>query len=344
MADDVSATPNDTNQHDESSQKPSKKRGFGKSFAVGMGNFVVAASEAAGKAGKAAKESAGKAGRSAVEATKAGGAAVAKAAKASGKKAADAIVTTKDTLSEVEMIDLLNALYGQALNGIPAVSESVYDLANDYLEHSPSKERAAKALIANQVIKCGTSGFLSGLGGLITLPVAVPANVSSVLYVQMRMIAAVAYIGGYDIQSDQVRTLVYACLTGTGVADLLKSAGIQFGQKLTTSMIKSIPGKTLTAINQKVGFRFITKFGEKGILNLGKMVPVVGGIIGGGVDIAGTRVIGNNAYKLFIEQELGPVEEDVLSNMTEEEQAEVAAIIETVDDDEDVIEAEVDDE
>lgn len=57
---------------------------------------------------------------------------------------------------------------------------------------------------------------------------------------------------------------------------------------------------TLTRIHQAVGFRFITKFGEKGIINLGQMVPVIGGVIGGGVDLVTTKTIANNAYRLFI--------------------------------------------
>ena len=51
-------------------------------------------------------------------------------------------------------------------------------------------------IVNYQVAKCTTSGFVTGLGGLITLPVAIPANVSSVMYVQMRMIACLAYMGG----------------------------------------------------------------------------------------------------------------------------------------------------
>lgn len=45
--------------------------------------------------------------------------------------------------------------------------------------------------------------------------------------------------------------------------------------------------------------RLITKFGEKGIINLGKVVPVVGGIIGGGVNGFGTYAIGKTAKKVF---------------------------------------------
>ena len=70
------------------------------------------------------------------------------------------------------------------------------------------------------------------------------------------------------------------------------------------SAISKIPGKTLTKINQKVGFRFVTKFGEKGVINLGKLVPGVGAVIGGGLDYTETKIIGNRAYKWFFEGEL----------------------------------------
>jgi len=66
-------------------------------------------------------------------------------------------------------------------------------------------------------------------------------------------------------------------------------------------MIKKIPGKVLTKINQKVGFRFITKFGTKGIVNLGKMVPLAGAVIGGGIDLAETKAMGNRAIRQFFD-------------------------------------------
>ena len=65
-------------------------------------------------------------------------------------------------------------------------------------------------------------------------------------------------------------------------------------------MVKKIPGSVLVKINQKVGFRFLTKFGTKGIINIGKAVPVIGGVISGGFDFAETRVIADRAFKMFI--------------------------------------------
>ena len=116
------------------------------------------------------------------------------------------------------------------------------------------------------------------------------------------MVAGLAYMGGFDLKSDQVQTLIYACLAGVSLNQIVKQTGIKFGTKFANSMIKKIPGTVLTKINQKVGFRFITKFGTKGLINLGKAVPIiVGGLIGGCADLAETKAIAHRSYKLFIE-------------------------------------------
>lgn len=239
-------------------------------------------------------------------------------------KTKDLITSTKDNIAskldrntdgkiitEEDIIKILDSLYNNAINGLGKVSPSIEDFAKDYLDKEKNASIAAKNMINNQVIKCTTSGFITGFGGLITLPVTIPANISSVLYVQMRMIATVAYMAGYDLKQDQVQTLVYACLAGISITEIVKQTGIKIGTKMAKSAITRIPGKTLTKINQKVGFRFITKFGEKGVINLGKLVPGVGAVISGSIDYTETKVIGNRAYKWFFE---GNFESNELKN------------------------------
>lgn len=214
---------------------------------------------------------------------------------------ADGNKKAKNVMSESDMMTLLDGLYSKSIHGIGKVSPPIEQFAEDYLKKNPDKSKAAKAMLKNQIAKCTTSGFLTGFGGVLTLPVTIPANVGSVLYVQMRMIACTAYMAGYELNSDQVQTFVYACLAGVSVNELAKAAGVKIGVKMANAAIKKIPGKALVKINQKVGFRLVTKFGEKGILNLGKMVPGVGAVIGGGLDFAETRIIANRAYKMFFE-------------------------------------------
>lgn len=206
-------------------------------------------------------------------------------------------------VSQDDIMKILDNCYEACLNGIPKVSDDVRIVADEYLNKYKNKETACKKMLDNQIIKCTTSGFITGFGGILTLPVSLPANVTSVIYVQMRMIACAAYMGGYDLSSDETRTFIYACLAGVAVNGLIKQASLKFGVKFANVLIKKIPGKVLTKINQKVGMRFITKFGTKGVINLGKMVPGVGAVIGGSLDFIETKVIANRAYKWFIEND-----------------------------------------
>ena len=209
----------------------------------------------------------------------------------------------KTVIAQEDVMKILDSCYEKCLNGIPKVSPSVEEMANDYLKKYKTKEEACKAMIRNQIAKCATSGFITGFGGFITMPVTLPANITSVIYVQMRMIACTSYMAGFDLDSDQTQTFVYACLAGVAVNNVIKQAGIKFGVKFANGLIKKIPGKVLTKINQKVGFRFVTKFGTKGIINLGKLIPGVGAVIGGGLDLVETKIIAERSYKWFFEHD-----------------------------------------
>lgn len=205
---------------------------------------------------------------------------------------------SKNTITQSKMMEVLDWSYEKAVNGLPGM-ETAQELANNYLNRYNSADEAIDKFIKWQQVKCATSGFLTGLGGIITLPVAIPANISSVIYVQTRMVAAIAHMRGFNLKDDQVRTLVYVALTGQAAADILKQAGIKFGTQMSTVLIKRIPFEVIKQINKAVGFRLVTKFGQTGVINLGKGIPLVGGIIGGTVDAVGTSTIGKTAKRVF---------------------------------------------
>lgn len=172
-------------------------------------------------------------------------------------------------ISQDGMQKALAWAWDKSLNGIPGTG-TAEELPESYLTENSSVENAIDELITCQCRKCGASGFMTGLGGLVTLPVAIPANISSVLYMQLRMIAAIAYMCHEDIHSDRVQTLAYLCLCGKAMGDVLKDAGIVCGKKFVAAQIKRLPGGIIKSINKAVGFRLITKFGSKGFINLGK--------------------------------------------------------------------------
>lgn len=269
----------------------------------GVANTVGSAvSEAANSVGSAVSDAASSVGSAVSGAANTVGSTVGGVVKKVGDQSTRwADLNGDGKVDQEDIMIALGTIYTRAIDGIPGVSKPIDAFSEDYLKHSPNEKAAARKMLDAAVVKCTTSGFLTGFGGMIVLPVTLPANVTSVLYVQIRMIAAVAYMAGLDSRSDVVQTLTYACLAGVSVAEVIKKAGVTLGTKLTTGLVKKIPGKALTKINQKVGFRLLTKFGEKGIINIGKMIPVVGALISGGFDLAETRIIANRAYKEFME-------------------------------------------
>lgn len=202
-------------------------------------------------------------------------------------------------LTQSTIVKAMDWAYDKAVAGIGGF-DSAEDIAADYLKQNGSLRDKANCLIRWQNAKAGASGFVTGLGGLITLPVTLPANITIVLCVQIRMIAAIAKMGGYDLKDDRVKSLVFCCLVASSASDVVKQTGIAIGNKLALNAIKNISGATLKQVNQKVGFKLFTKFGEKGLVNFGKAIPLFGGVIGALFDVFSTNTIGNVARDTFL--------------------------------------------
>ena len=157
----------------------------------------------------------------------------------------------KEKLSEGFFNEILEFGFDKAANGVLGFV-SAQELAKDYLKQSEDPVTCAKSLIRWQMFKASLSGFLAGVGGGLLLPVTITANISTVLVLQLRMISAIAVIGGHDLKDDRVKALVNLCLVGKGASDVLKQVGVKSSQQITTSVIHGISSKALIKINQKL--------------------------------------------------------------------------------------------
>ena len=132
------------------------------------------------------------------------------------------------------------------------------------------------------------------------MPVTLPADLASSLYIEMRMIAAIAAMRGYNVLEDKVKTLVYVCLVGNTAGDLVKQAGIKAGNQLAAKkLLPKITGEMIKKINQAVGFRLLTKGGTKGVINIGKAIPLIGGFVGGTYNLIEVGVFAKRAKAFF---------------------------------------------
>lgn len=74
-------------------------------------------------------------------------------------------------LTQGKVMELLDWTYEKIQESIP-VTVSAHELTSNFLDkHKKDIEKSSKALIRTQNLKDGTSSFLTGLEGIVTLPV-----------------------------------------------------------------------------------------------------------------------------------------------------------------------------
>ena len=150
-------------------------------------------------------------------------------------------------------------------------------------EH-PDVERAVDAVIARHLRLAAANGFVTGLGGFVTLPVALPANVLGFYAVATRMVAAVAALRGYDLRERGVRSAVMLALVGADADDLLHSVGVPTTGRLASLASQRLPAPAAMVLHKGIGFRLLSTAGRSVFARFGSGVPVLGGAVGAGLD------------------------------------------------------------
>jgi len=198
-----------------------------------------------------------------------------------------------------KMLKVMDWAFDKATGDIPGLGSSS-DMAKKYLDKYGSVNAAVDHLVKWQITSSATTGFATSFGGLPTMAITLPANIAGVMGIQLRMIGAIAELGGFHEQTEEKKTGMYLCLLGSQAGNTLSKTTGQFAIKFSTAALKKLPGSVLTKINQAVGFRLFTKFGQKGLVNIHKAIPVVGGVVGGSIDALSTYSIAKAAKALFL--------------------------------------------
>lgn len=195
---------------------------------------------------------------------------------------------------------LANALLEAGLEGSGPLTGAA-DLAAQYLadpRYADDEERVA-AMVRRETRKNFTSGFLTGLGGFITLPVAIPAALAASWVLQARLAGAIASIYGHDLRSERVRTKILLSLAGDVAREAMKDLGLKAEGRLTRRAVDQIPGRALVEINKRIGARMLARMGQRVVLKFPRAVPLLGGVVGGSLDAVVCRMVGRTAKAMF---------------------------------------------
>lgn len=163
------------------------------------------------------------------------------------------------------------------------------------------ENKAVRDLIEKHVRYAGAQGFLTNIGGLVTMTVTIPANIAGLALIQCRLVAAVAHLRGYDLEDPRTRDGILVALLGEE-------------RLLAQIRAKKIPGTPMaiatapvhdphldTLVANEVAAELLTKVaGKKLATTVGRRVPVVGGMVGAGSDGFSTWKLGRYVDREFL--------------------------------------------
>jgi hypothetical protein len=194
---------------------------------------------------------------------------------------------------------LVQVLLHAGIDGLGPL-KSAQELADLARRDTRTTEGAVKKIIRSHVVKGGVGGFVTSVGGFVTMPVALPANVVEFYVGATRMVAGIATLRGYDLDDPQVRSAVLLTLVGSEADEVLAKAGLTGKTGKVVGLVgQQLPPAALLMVNKAIGFRILRGVGEKAFARLGRAIPLAGGVIGGGIDVWMMKRIADHALGEF---------------------------------------------
>ena len=189
----------------------------------------------------------------------------------------------------------------RAIRGVGPLDGAATMADKEHEEHKGDVGEAIKDIIEAHVRLAGAQGFLTNIGGLITVPVAVPANIAGLALIQCRMVAAIAHLRGYDLTDKRVRNGILASLLGEErMLSLIKKKKLP-GTPMAVATAPVYDEQLGTVMANEVAADMITRMAGKRIaFTVGRRIPVVGGIIGAGTDGFATWQVGRYVDREFL--------------------------------------------
>ena len=198
---------------------------------------------------------------------------------------------------------VLDRLYPTAVDGLPGLGTPAEFAARFADPETPVRERGER-LVRTHIALGSATGFATGLGGWITLPLTLPAGVAGAALIQIHMAAAVAALAGKSVADERTRSRVLECVIGASpspadgpVRDAEQEALDRVGLKLAERGLNVVLSGAATALNwgaKKAAGRVLRKRVLRGI-------PLVGGVIGAVSDGFVTTQIARNALDTFLD-------------------------------------------
>ena len=192
----------------------------------------------------------------------------------------------------------VRTMLDKAIDGIGPLRPAAATADAKLVDAHGDVEDAVKALVRLHVGLAAAEGFVTNLGGIAVFAVALPANVVGVTLVQSRLVAGIAHLRGYDLEDARVRNGILACMLGEDeVRDLVRTTSFPSSPMGIATAPAHDPALD-ELISREVTTDLLARtVGRRAVTMVGRRVPLLGSVVGGGSDALMTWHIGQYAAR-----------------------------------------------
>lgn len=202
---------------------------------------------------------------------------------------------------------LLRSIIEFAIDGNSALPGAKAAAARS-LQAKGDREAAIDAIVIQHIGLASAQGFLTSVGGLITLPVGLPANIAGLAVLGVRMIGSIAHLRGYDVDDRRVRAALTLAMLGEDEVRKLVADGKIPTTPLAIATAPMFDPALERSISERVMGTLAGRLSGKHLaVVVVRRIPLVGGGVGAAVD--GWLTFGLAAYakREFIPRHQAPI-------------------------------------
>ncbi len=189
----------------------------------------------------------------------------------------------------------------RAIDGVGPLPGAAAAADKQLAEQQGDVDRAVREVVENHVSYAGMQGLLTNLGGLVTMTVTVPANITGLTLLQCRMVAGIAHLRGYDLADPRVRNAILVTILGEDrINEALKKKQIPAPPMALATAPAHLPALDATIATAVAGELIGRVAGRRVATTVGRRVPLLGGVVGLSADAWATWRIGRYAKREWL--------------------------------------------
>ncbi len=211
------------------------------------------------------------------------------------------LIASREVIAE-RLEELKNALIGLVDYLVSTDPARIHAYVEKLQAQNPemTRDQLAELVVSRKAIKQGLVGAIGGIGGVLSLPISVPAELVASWKIQVNMAMAIATVYGHDTSRPEFKTDIYLIMAGDKAREHLKQLGLEVGDKLTRKALqKLLTAEVRTQIRNAIPKAIIRKTGRSTTGKLMKLVPVASAPVNFAFDYGAAKVIGKAAIHYY---------------------------------------------